>query len=174
MARKIVIAVMAFLAYILQGTFMKGIAISGIAPNLILVTTCICGFMNGRKVGLLVGFFCGLLSDIFFGSFIGFYALIYMYIGYANGYFHKIFFPEDIKLPLILIIASDVFYNIMVYLILFLLRGRFEFGFYFIHIILPELVYTILITVVIYPVHLKLNSLFDRLENRREHGATKL
>ena len=59
--------------------------------------------MRGRKTGLIVGFFCGLLMDLFFGSVIGFYSLIMMYIGYSNGLFRRIFYPEDIKLPLILI-----------------------------------------------------------------------
>lgn len=174
MPRKIVIAALTFVAYILQGTLMKGIAINNVAPNLILITVCICGFMNGRKVGMLVGFFCGLMTDIFFGNFIGLYSLLFIYIGYANGYFHKIFFPEDIKMPLILIAVSDFVYGIVVYLITYLLRGRFDFFFYLVHIILPEVFYTVLLTVIIYPLILKLDSVLKKYENRRAHDVSKL
>jgi len=107
-----------------------------------------------------------LLLDIFFGSVIGFYALIYMYIGYINGFFRKIFFPEDIKLPLILISASDFGYNLLVYLFLFFLRGKFRFGYYLIHIVIPELVYTILVTIVLYLIILKINQKLEAIEKR--------
>ena len=87
-----------------------------------------------------IGFFCGLLLDIFFGSVIGFYALVYAYIGYINGLFRKSFFPDDIKLPLFLISASDFCYNILVYLFLFFLRGiliSFALSFYPVLPVLP-------------------------------------
>lgn len=113
-----------------------------------------------------IGFFCGLLLDIFFGSVIGFYALVYMYIGYLNGFFRKRFFPEDIKLPIILISASDLAYSLMVYLFLFLLRGKFQFFYYLRHIILPELVYTIVVTVFLYFIILKINQKLEEIERR--------
>lgn len=78
----------------------------------------------GEKTGLLYGFFCGLLVDIFFANVLGFNAMIYMYIGYANGKFNRIFFPEEIKLPLVLILVSDLIYGFSYYVILFLLRGN--------------------------------------------------
>ena len=73
-----------------------------------------------------------------------------MYIGYANGMFHRVFFPEDIKLPLFLITVSDLAYGFAVYVLLYLLRGRFELPFYFLHVIVPETVYTIVLTVLFY------------------------
>lgn len=121
-----------------------------------------------KKERFAGGFFCGLLTDIFFGQVIGFYAIIYMYIGYANGMFHRVFFPEDIKLPLFLITVSDLAYGFAVYVLLYLLRGRFELPFYFLHVILPEMVYTIVLTVLVYPVNLKINRKFDEIEKRSE------
>ena len=85
----------------------QGLDFGGIVPNLMIVLTASFGFMRGEKTGLLIGFFCGLLVDIFFASVIGFYALLYMYIGYMNGKFAQIFYPQDIKLPVALILCSD-------------------------------------------------------------------
>lgn len=124
--------------------------------------------MRGEKTGLIIGFFCGLLADIFFGNVIGLNAMIYMYIGYANGKFHQIFFPDDIKLPLFLILASDLAYGFLYYVTLFLMRCRFQIGFYFLHIILPEAVYTILITLLLYPLVLKINKMLEESERRSE------
>ena len=140
---------------------------ANISPNLLIVVTSSFGFMRGRKEGMWIGFFSGLILDIFFGSVIGFYALIYSYIGYVNGFFRKRFFPDDIKLPLILIAASDFSYNILVYLFLFFLRGRLRFDYYLLNIILPELVYTILVTIVLYFIILKINNKLEETEKRR-------
>lgn len=80
-------------------------------------------FYAGEKEGLLIGFFAGMLCDIFFADILGFHALVYMYIGFLNGKFCKIFYPEDIKLPLALITISDLSYGVICYVLLFLLRG---------------------------------------------------
>ncbi len=159
---------MVMFCFVLQGTLMQWISLGRVAPNLLIIITSAYGFMRGKKNGLLVGFFCGLLTDIFFGQVIGFYAIIYMYIGYANGMFHRVFFPEDIKLPLFLITVSDLAYGFAVYVLLYLLRGRFELPFYFLHVIVPETVYTIVLTVLFYPMNLKINQKFDEIEKRSE------
>ena len=76
-----------------------------------------------------------------------------------------IFYPEDIKLPLALIFVSDMAYGFLSYIILFLMRGRFHFTYYLIHIILPEMVYTIVVTLIFYPFLLWINK---KLEDREQ------
>ncbi|HKM03877.1 MAG TPA: rod shape-determining protein MreD [Lachnospiraceae bacterium] len=166
MIRNFVTALLILLCFVLQCTLFQALSFSGIVPNLMIVLTATFGFMRGKKNGLIVGFFCGLLMDVFFGEVIGFYALIYMYLGYGNGFFKTLFFKEDIKLPLILIICSDVVYSLTCYGLLFLLRSRFQFSYYLLHIIIPEVVYTILITVILYPIVLLMNRKFDENEKR--------
>lgn len=170
MRRFIVSAILIMLCFILQSTVFKELEFGGIVPNLMIVLTASYGFMRGEKAGLMVGFFCGLLADIFFGGLLGLYAMIYMYIGYLNGKFNKLFYPEDIKLPLALILVSDLGYGMICYLTLFLLRGRFHLSYYFLNIILPEMVYTILVTLVLYPVILWINR---KLEDREQRSARK-
>lgn len=167
MKRKLAVFLIITVCFLLQSTLFQNLSFASISPNLLIVVTSSFGFMRGRKEGMWIGFFSGLILDIFFGSVIGFYALIYAYIGYVNGFFRKRFFPDDIKLPLILIAASDLSYNILVYLFLFFLRGRFRIGYYFLNIMLPELVYTILVTIVLYFVILKINNKLEETEKRR-------
>lgn len=166
MKRKIVIAIIIIICFVLQSTMFKDLSIASISPNLLIIVTSSFGFMRGKKEGLLVGFFSGFLIDLFYGGTLGFYAMIYMYLGYINGLFHKIFFPEDIKLPMILITASDFACNLLVYFFQFLLRRRFAFDYYMIHIIIPELVYTIVITVFLYFILLKINQKLEFSEKR--------
>jgi rod shape-determining protein MreD len=143
------------------------LAFAGIIPNLMIILTSAFGFMRGEKEGLIIGFFCGLLNDVFFGSFLGFYALVLMYIGYLNGKFSRIFYPEDIKLPIALIITSDLSYGILCYCLMFLLRSRFQFVYYFTHVILPEALYTIVVTIFLYPFILFVNEKLEAREKRR-------
>lgn len=167
MLRKITMAVLILFCFLLQVTLFRSLAFAGITPNLLIVLTSSFGFMRGEKEGLLIGFFSGILCDIFFADMLGFYALVYMYIGFLNGKFCKIFYPEDIKLPLALITVSDLSYGIICYVLLFLLRGRLNFLFYLRTVILPETVYTIVITCLLYPLALFVNNRLEGFERKR-------
>lgn len=166
MRRKILVAVLIIFCFILQCTVFRSLAFAGIVPNLLIILTSSFGFMRGEREGLVIGFFCGLLCDIFFGQVLGFYAMIIMYIGYINGKFSRIFYPEDIKLPIALIVVSELSYGIVCYVLLFLLNGRFDFPYYFTSIIMPEAIYTIVVTMFFYPVILKLNVWLEAKEKR--------
>lgn len=166
MRRKITVLLMIVLCFLLQNTLFSALAFANISPNLLVVLVSSFGFMRGRKEGMWIGFICGLLLDIFFSNVIGFYTLVYMYIGYINGLFRKRFYPDDVKLPMILIAASDLSCNLLVYFFLFLMRGNFHFGYYLLHIMIPELVYTILVTIFLYFVILKVNQKLEAIEKR--------
>lgn len=168
MRRKIILTILVLACFILQCTVFRSLAFGGIIPNLMIILTSSFGFMRGDTEGLVIGFFCGLLSDIFFGDILGFYSLIFMYIGFVNGKFSRIFYPEDIKLPIALIVVSDLTYGIICYILQFLLRGRFEFTYYFTRVILPEAVYTIMVTILLYPLILKINEGLEVKEKRSE------
>lgn len=171
MKRNIALVFVILLGFVMQTTVFQTLSFGGIAPNLLIIITSSYGFMFGRKYGMVVGFICGLLMDVFYGNVLGFYGLIYLYIGAANGVFRRVFYQNDIMLPLALITASDFSYSFVVYVLLFLLRGRFDFVFYLKDIILPELVYTIFVTVFLYPCILLLNKV---LENTEKRGDRKI
>lgn len=173
MKRNIAMILVILFSFILQTTVFQTLSFGGISPNLLIIVTASYGFMFGKKYGMVVGFICGLLMDIFYGSVLGFYALIYLYIGAGNGIFNNIFYQDDIKLPLALISASDLIYSFVCYVLLFLLRGRFQFLFYLKDIILPEIVYTIFVTVFLYPCILLLNKTLEDTEKRGDHKLVK-
>jgi rod shape-determining protein MreD len=166
--RKIVIALMIIVCFLLQSTLFQSLSLASISPNLLIILTSAYGFMKGKKEGMAVGFFCGLLEDIFFGRLLGMHALIYMYIGYANGYFNQIFYGEDIKLPMALISASELAYGLGTYLIMFLMRSRFDFFYYLKRIILPELLYTIIVTLFVYRVIYMIDQKLEKKKDLKE------
>lgn len=170
MRRYIYVGILILTCFLLQSTVFQTLAFGGIVPNLLIVLAASFGFMRGEKAGLLIGFICGLLCDIFYGDVIGFQALIMMYIGYLNGKFSGIFYPEDVKLPMALIILSDFSFGVVSYFLLFLMRGRLNFPFYLRTIIVPEVIYTTIVTLILYPIVLKINFV---LETREKNSAQK-
>lgn len=170
MKRKIVTIAIIIVCFLLESTVFQGLSLGTITPNLLIVVTSSFGFMRGKKEGMMVGFISGLLVDIMFNDLVGFYALIYMVIGYANGFFRKIFYDDDIKLPLILITASDFLYGNIVCIFMFVMRSKFHYWFYLKNVIIPELIYTILVTIVLYQIILFINK---KLEAEEKRSASK-
>ena len=168
--RFFITAVIIIAAYLLQCTVFSSLELAGIKPNLLIIITASFGFMRGSREGMLVGFDSGLLADIQFGDMIGFYALIYLLVGFINGLFQRLYFDEDIKLPLFLISISEFLYGIIVYFLTYLLRSDFNFLLYLNKIILPELIYTIVITLGLYPLILFIN---HKLEAEEKRSASK-
>ena len=107
MKRKIVTAVFIVVFFLMQTTVFQHLAFASISPNFMIILASSYGFMRGKKEGMIVGFVSGLFMDVFYGvgSMIGAYALIYLLIGYGNGFFNRMFFEDDIKLPILLISA---------------------------------------------------------------------
>lgn len=168
MLRRIIVILIVIVGFLLQSSVFSAISMGGIVPNILIIITSSFGFMRGKNEGMVIGFFCGLIMDVFYGDILGFYALVYLVIGYLNGFFRSIFYPEDIKLPMILITASELAYCFLCFIFLFMLRGKFHLGYYFVHIFLPEIAYTILVTLLVYKGILFVN---ERLENREKRRA---
>lgn len=168
MLRKLITCILIIVFYLLQTTLFKAWSLASVSPNLLIILTFSTGFMCGKKAGMYTGFLCGLLIDCFSGSVLGFNALVFMYIGYINGIFQRLFYDEDVTLPLCLVIASDFMYSFAFYIFRFLLRNRLDFGTYFIQIMLPEMLYTVIIAILIYRILLKLHRALEAHEKRRE------
>lgn len=156
--------------FLLQSTVFHYLTFASIRPNLLIVVTSSFGFMRGKKEGMFVGVICGLLSDLFWGNVLGFYMILYSVTGYVNGSFKRMFYDDDIKLPIVLIGASELIYGLMVYACIYMLRGDFAFLSHLTSIILPELVYTILVTLVLYQIILYVNK---KLEEEEQRSASK-
>ena len=88
-------AIFLIFGFLLQSTLFAQFSIGGINPNLLIIVVASIGFLVGSKYGMITGFIAGLMVDVFFGSVIGLYSLIYMYIGYINGNFKKILFSGE-------------------------------------------------------------------------------
>ena len=157
MRRIITIFILILISFLLQSALFSFCNLRGTAPNLLLIITMSFGIMRGRREGMLTGFFSGFLYDIFFSGFIGPYMLLYMLIGYFNGSFHKDYLMEDILLPVFIITGDELVFCFAEYVTRHLLRNRTDLGFYFGHVFLPRILFTLIATILIYRVYVIIN-----------------
>lgn len=153
----IIIGLIIIAAFVLQSFISLNTSQLVATPNLLLLVTCIFGFMRGRNFGSITGLFCGLLVDIFFGDVIGLCALIYMYIGFFGGLFRKMFYSDHVFMPMLLVFSGDFIYNLAYYIFRFLLRNKLDFSYYFEKIIFPEMIITTFLAFVLYKLFYLLN-----------------
>lgn len=170
MKRKLVTFVIILICFLLEGSVFHQLSFAGIKPNLLIIVTSSFGFMRGKKEGMFVGVVSGIMADLFWGNSLGFHILLYTLIGYMNGTFQRMFYDDDIKLPIVLIGSSEFLYGLAMYACIYMLRGDFAFITHLVDIILPELVYTILITLILYQIILFINK---KLEAEEQRSASK-
>lgn len=166
MKRRIVMILLVLFGFLLQSTLLTQIAVGSIHPNLLLVLTVSFALMRGKREGMFVGFLGGLLADLFYGEVLGFTSLLLLTVGYVCGFCYRVFYDDDIKMPVFLIAAGDLGCGMGMYIFQFLLRGRTDFFYYLGRVILPETVYTVLLTIVCYRPLLALNRKLEKGELR--------
>lgn len=175
MIRNIIMAFFLLVLFLFQTTFRETITIGEIAPNLLLIFTCCMGFIKGKKTGMVLGCISGILLDIFFGygGVIGLSGLAFMYIGYVNGLFNEIFYTDDICIPVILSMVSNLAYNLLYYFIAHMLKGQLDVMLYFRNIMFPEMIYTGCVTVFAYRILKVIDIKLLKYEKRGEEKLVK-
>ena len=156
--RIVVIGSLILIFFVLQVGLFSNLSIANVSPNLLIILVASIGFMRGSKEGVVAGFFCGLMVDIVSGGIFGFYALLYLVLGYVNGLFHEIYHPDDFRLPILLIAGTSFSNSLVIYFFRFLLRGEFRFFFFLNNIIMLELIYTVAISIFLYRFILYINN----------------
>ncbi len=150
MKRYISMFLFIIICFLLQTTLFQKLKLANVSPNLLVVLVSSAGVMYGRGAGMYSGILSGILCDFIYSDIIGVYILIYVVTGYICGLAHKLYYKDDMIVPVFIIAASDLFANMMFYTICFLLRGKLGILGYMQDIILPELVYTVIAGILIY------------------------
>ena len=150
MKRNICFILTVLACFLLQSTVFQYLQLANIGPNLLLIVVVSISYIRGPKEGMAYGFLCGLLLDCQYSEILGLYAFLFILVGYFVGFCNKIYIEEDYALPIVLVGLGDIVFNMLFYIINFLLRNRTDFLYYFKRIILPEAVYTILVSIFLY------------------------
>ena len=152
------------LCFVCQTALFGLLKLADTAPNIMLILVASVAVMRGQKEGMIIGFFSGLLLDLFYSSHLGIFAFIFMLSGFVDGFFHRIYYSEDTFLPLVLIGANDLVYGIVMFIGYGLLNNHLHLFTYLRKIILPEAVYTVAVGVIFYRIFLRVNQWLEQFE----------
>ena len=166
MRRIIVNIAFIIFAFALQICILPFIPFLYASPNLLIILTFTYGFSLGVEEGMLYGVLCGVLMDLYFAGPFGFFTLLFIWIGYINGRLSVFFYDEYIVLPVIVCMISEVMYNVFIYVFRFLIRDKFEVLYYLKNIVIPEVIITLIFTLLLYRFLLWYNKKLRILDSR--------
>ncbi len=168
MRRTLINILLIILAFTIQNGVFPLLPFLTATPNLLLILTFSFGFIYGSEAGMWYGFCAGILLDLFYSGPFGYYTLLFVGIGYFNGIFNRYYYEDYITLPLILSLFNEFIYNIYIYVFRFLIRNRLDVLYYIKEIIIPEIIFTVVTTLLIYRFFLFTNRRLEEMENRRD------
>lgn len=157
------------LNFILQTTLFNYIEIIGIKPNTTLILVVSFAFMRGEIEGAMVGFFSGLLIDSFFGNMLGLNAFIYLIIGFLCGKIFNEFYKDSVIIPFLLTLAFDIFYGLLYFFFNAFLRGYPNIFVFLKNIIIPEALYTAILSIFIYRILLIVNRKLEKTDRKKKN-----
>lgn len=107
--RMIVIGSLVLLAVALQSTLLARLTLLGVIPQLVLVVVVSLAFLDGPRVGVVVGFAGGLLQDLLLPqSVIGLTAFVYTLIGYGVGSLRQFAPSESVWSPVLAVALASM------------------------------------------------------------------
>jgi rod shape-determining protein MreD len=143
--------------FIFQTTLADLLAIFRIKPALPLCFVICLALFEGDTAGAVAGFFTGLLCDSLGGAPFGFSILVYMIFGTVLGYLAKVYLRTTLPNAVIWTFSASAVYNLLLYLVYFVLRGRGYIPALY-SVILPEALYTAAFAPLFYVIVFKVNA----------------
>ena len=168
--RIFVTALIIFAGFLLQFGLFANSPIIDTVPNILLIITVAFGFMNGKTQGMAVGFACGLLMDVASMNAVGFHMVIFILIGYVNGALHHWLYSDYVLFPLLVTAFCSFLYGGYLYVFQFLIRNRLDFVYFLLNVTSPTVIYTTVLTGVVYQI---ISSVNYRLEEAERRSAAK-
>ena len=136
-------------AYLLQYSVFIRIPVINCAPNMMLMLAFAFGYVRNKNAGMLVGFFAGLLVDVFYCQVIGFNALMFMLVGFVCGALKKVYYSNSVFMHIFILCMCDIVYDFAYYFFWFILQSRFAFKYYFVHVMVPEFCFTLVMGIIL-------------------------
>ncbi len=162
--RILITTILTLVNFILQTTLLPYIAIRGVVPNTAFILVVSYALLRGENEGCIVGFCNGLLIDIFFGVSFGFYTLLFFLAGLWAGRGQKDFYRENYLLPIITCSLGAIFYETILFITGFVLHGETNLIYFVVHLLIPQVVYTAIITIPMYRILFGINEWLELKE----------
>lgn len=150
-----------FIIYFLQSNFFNWFTIAGVMPNLFIVLVLFIGLFGNRSMGTIYGIVIGLFLDYLFCSKIGINACLYGIVGFIATIFNKNFSKDSRITIMVMVVAVTAFFEIGSYLLNYIIFSTYVETWFFVRILMVEVVFNIFITIIIYPMIRKFGYLIE-------------
>lgn len=137
--------------YFLQSNFFSWYNIAGVMPNLFVILALFIGLFMGKIYGVILSAVFGIMLDLFIGDKIGITAIGLGIIGYLGGVLDKNFSKESRMTLMTMVFTSSIIYELIIYLLRILICDVQIELIPFFKILIVEIIYNIIITIIIYP-----------------------
>ncbi len=137
--------------YFLQVNFFNWFTIRGISPNLFVILVLFLGLFGGKRVGVPMGIFLGILLDFFASKKIGISAIMLGTVGIIAGILDKNFSKDSRMTIILMTILETSIYEIGTYLLNCIIISISIEILPFIKILLIEILYNTILIIILYP-----------------------
>ena len=125
------------------------------------------GLFIGRRAGIIFGVLFGISLDFFIGKSIGISGVMLGIIGFIGGYLDKSFSKDSRITMITMIVITTFLYELGVIILNYFINGAQLQILYVIKTLIIELIYNSIITIIIYPLIMKLGYRIE--ENFKEN-----
>ena len=120
-------------------------------PNLFVILVFYIGLFSGRSMGLTYGIIFGIILDLLIGENVGMTAIMLAIIGIIGGVLDKNFSKDSRITIMLMVIGSTIIYELGMYILRYAFLNSSIEMISFLKILIAEVVFNILITIILYP-----------------------
>ncbi len=147
----ITLIVTAIFIYLLQANFFSWFNIAGIMPNLFVIFVLFVGLFGTKTMGAIYGLIVGLLLDFVIGTKVGIYSIGLGLIGFLAAVFDKNFSKDSRMTIMVMGMVATAIFEVLIYLLNYVFLATNVELFAFVKILLIEIVYNLILTIILYP-----------------------
>lgn len=146
-----IFVIMIFIAYFLQSNFFSWFKIAGVMPNLFIILIVWIGLFGNKFMGVTYGLVLGFILDYLFKTKVGITAIGLAGIAIIAKLFDKNF-SKNSRITIMMMIASlTAIFEIFSYIANSIFCGTQIELLTFINILVIEVIYNVMLTIIIYP-----------------------
>ena len=147
----VTLVLIGFIIYFLQANLFSWFTIGGVKPNLFVIYVLFIGLFGNRSMGIIYGAVWGIFLDLLFEEKVGPNLLGLVLIGIIATLFDKNFSKDSRITIMFMVFGSTIIFEIVSYFINYIIYSVNIEILNFVMILLIEVIYNILITIIIYP-----------------------
>ena len=121
-------------------------------PNLFIIYVLFIGLFASRTIGTIYGVAVGLILDLLFGMKVGLNAITLGLVGFLAGVFDKNFSKDSRMTIMLMVLGSTFLVEVLNYLLDYMFLGINVEIVSFSIILIIEIVYNLLLTIILYPI----------------------